>query len=126
MDITELRFDLDAWASWKASNSGSMPNACNLGRLMEATGGGVPGSRPPPGVEIPRRRLAALIEGMEILPLFQDIGESLMVVRLIYMRDRNRSIEDVAEALGMSMTRLKAHRRAAETCLLGWMIARGY
>lgn len=122
MDLYELRSDLDAWARWKAS--GSAINSCTLGRLNNG-GGGVPGSRPPPGVEL-RPRVAAVIEGMEVLPLFQDVGEAFLVLRVIYQRGHNASLEDCAETLGMSMTRLKAARKVGESCLLGWMAAKGF
>lgn len=123
MNLTELRYDLDVWASWKASGA-VMPSG-TLGRILDSAGGSVPGSRPPAGVEIPRR-LAALMEAMEDLPDSQDIGPSLFVVRSIYLRGRGASIEQVAEYLSLSMTRLKEHRRIGEGALLGWMMAKGF
>lgn len=123
MDRTDLRYDLDAWAAWKLSG-GVTPNG-TLGRLQGGGSRSVPGSRPPAGVEI-RPRLAALIEGMEILPYFGDVGPALMAVRLIYLRGEGSELKDVAKAMETSLSNLMTLRKIGESALLGWMIAKGY
>jgi hypothetical protein len=120
VELRDLRSLLNDWARWKSTG----PDAARRW-MPDRIGVSVPGSRPPFGVELPET-LGSLVEAMELLPYFQDIGEAMMTVKVIYLRNNNASLEDVAETLGISMTRLKERRRVAESALLGWMVARGF
>lgn len=121
MDIHGLRHLLNAWVEWRRYGE-PFPNACNLGRLRDATGGGVPGSRPPSGVELPDNDVAVLMEAMEIHTLIGH-GQYIAAVRNYYRRDKNKTAKDIAAEMGKTLAAFEADKKQGELYLLGWVNA---
>lgn len=118
---------LDEWAGW-ALRTPAWEGACPLGRAMESTRSGTPGSRVPGGVELPR--------SVQLVNLALANGESngyrqqMRVIRAVYRaRALNRRGEfpmaDLARQLGMPLPTVKHYRAIGEAYIGGVVFADG-
>lgn len=123
MDLKTVRYLLNDWAKWHLTAQGGVH--CALATLKEPHGG-VPSSQPPAHVE-PSPWVREVIQAMAIISRLKEprFPRAMGVVKAIYLRDKDATLADVAEALGMALPTLERLRQVGEDALAVWLAARG-
>lgn len=113
--LSILRAALRDWARWHVNSQG-YPGVSPSAYRQAGTGGAVV-QRLPRGVNVPRH-VVEVMQAFGQLEALPELRQPLGAVKGWYLREKNRSAEDVAKELGISLGSFQAYRKQGELVLL--------
>ena len=120
MEFEALLWLLREWGAWH-SRVNAYPDHASIENFRLGAGGGIPGSRPPRGCEIPARLEPVIRAFLGLQEARGRAGDSLAAVRLYYTTGWGDA--RCAASTGLSAARFRQLRNLGENLLYGWMLA---